>query len=1038
MIDIRILKTNEGIKALSEANSPQPSHLLDCYFELMEKDYQVTLEEIISLHRKNLVQFTLRLKKLSQQLHKANNSPQNVWTTVNLHFNELQTWVSSLDYTSVIPETDTLISLQQKHAYYCDNLVPNQISLPVNPNSLKRQPGDQFLHLLWKTIQKIKLNVNNRSLQFANLYLRIIRKKQLPSIITKRHFKFPVIRILYLERPAIRFMTTRLNILLRLVYNQWYEWHKMTNQLKDELLDLQNFTHKFEQTEANKEQYNIEIVTNQLQKMQKMKKQLQLFHNEFPVLFESFCHNRKNTFQQIWSIAGTLQYPSWFMLLKEKITRVNSNLRQYPAIRDAWLIQLKGERGDWLKDIEMAQFQTSIAIQCYNTIEIIRNKIDNKILPALYHVNDIVNHSVENFNKLYKEKSALRRKILLENHTLLRALGFEKLPAIIEIVSQSKINQAFMSFSERIEDLLTKTSDTHLVFKERDLVNPVPASRLDSIPFKELLTQEILVPLKAEHTKIYKNSEARLDEILHSLSEIDQIIAYNLEAALSLFDKAKQDYSVEEIKDIAVEGLERTGLQVNQLIKSFQDVTRYYDSILPQNTLEFEKKVFELSQNEKILELKIRYLRVQTLKNIRQYRSLVWKKTKFYIRKIWILFSHLLRFISRGIFRFKKITGFSASSIKIDARLANFLTQTEKNISRLPYVYQRLFSIEPLTDNRFLFEEKKVSKIMQQKMDEWSEAKAISMLLTGERGSGKTTIINYLQSEVLKNHKVYRIELKHAIFKPEDLIQILKETFAEIDVDSMEALENKIAQRTAKEIFIFENIHKLFIRTINGFDAIERFLLFLTRTQKNIFWIVTCARYGYEYLDKVINISKYFNSVLIPENKDEKDIREIILKRHRMSGYNLIFEEPIELTRSKKFKLATENEKQKIIDDYFFKKLAGLSAGNIRVAIFFWQSCIKKITKEKMIISPELNFDFSFITQLPSDILLTFAALIQHESLNEQQHALIFNQDKPDSALLLNRLLNKGYLRNSDSGFYVHPFLYRPIIKALYERNILH
>ena len=87
---------------------------------------------------------------------------------------------------------------------------------------------------------------------------------------------------------------------------------------------------------------------------------------------------------------------------------------------------------------------------------------------------------------------------------------------------------------------------------------------------------------------------------------------------------------------------------------------------------------------------------------------------------------------------------------------------------------------------------------------------------------------------------------------------------------------------------------------------------------------------------------------------------------------------------------------------------------------------------------PEIQLDHSFLFQMPAEELFTLAALIQHENLDHQQHARIFRQSEQKSELLLERMRNSGILIKRQKGYVIHLFLFRPIVRALKAKNILH
>ena len=281
------------------------------------------------------------------------------------------------------------------------------------------------------------------------------------------------------------------------------------------------------------------------------------------------------------------------------------------------------------------------------------------------------------------------------------------------------------------------------------------------------------------------------------------------------------------------------------------------------------------------------------------------------------------------------------------------------------------------------------------------------------------------QKEIFSNTPIISVDIQDTVFKENELFAILKQAFNLPNVHSMDELEDTLSKSEVRMICFFENLHNLFLRTVNGFEAVERLLLMIQKTGKSIFWVVTCALYGWQYLDKVMNVTGCFGRTVELGLEEKMEVEDTIIKRHRVSGYMLKFDTAPEDIKSRAFrKLRSEEDRQKFLRERFFEQLSRLAAGNIRVAILFWLISIKEMTKDTMILSSGIEFEHAFVYQLSSEELFSLAAIIQHEHLDTRMHALVFNQDVKDSQLVLNRMLQKGYLQKKGDQFSIHPFLY--------------
>ena len=158
-----------------------------------------------------------------------------------------------------------------------------------------------------------------------------------------------------------------------------------------------------------------------------------------------------------------------------------------------------------------------------------------------------------------------------------------------------------------------------------------------------------------------------------------------------------------------------------------------------------------------------------------------------------------------------------------------------------------------------------------------------------------------------------------------------------------------------------------------------------------------------------------------------------------MSSYQLLFQPTDKIVNSRRFKkLSSELAQQTYLQNLFFKQLTELAAGNITVAILLWLRSYVEFSQDRLIFPATIHFDPTFLYQLTTEELFTLAAVLQHDIINAQHHALIFHQDIQHSLLLLNRMANKGFLVQKSNGYQIHPLLYRPVVSILKSGNIIH
>jgi hypothetical protein len=395
--------------------------------------------------------------------------------------------------------------------------------------------------------------------------------------------------------------------------------------------------------------------------------------------------------------------------------------------------------------------------------------------------------------------------------------------------------------------------------------------------------------------------------------------------------------------------------------------------------------------------------------------------------------------------RLREMASSSPDKAEAQENLSQFLIDTEKHINALPYFYQRLFRLEPLTDEQFFAARSRELAVLKTEFERWQSGRFAATAIIGERGSGTSTLLNLAEKQFYQDYPVLKIDFLEGetIFTEAALFDFLKSIFKETDLKkglkNLDELEDKINGLEEQKIFIAENLQQLFLRTPSGFDALERFLLFISRTHQKIHWVITCASYSWEYLAKVINIDEYVQQKIVLNGLSPEEFKNIILTRHRLSSYRLQFQPPDKIAGSRRYKkLGTEQARQSYLQALFFKQLADLAAGNITVAILLWLRSYREFSQDRLCFPAGIQFDPTFAYQLTSEELFTLAAVLQHDILTAPHHALIFHQDLQPSLLLLNRMANKGLLVQKPNGYQIHPFLYRPVVEVLKAGNIIH
>lgn len=534
-----------------------------------------------------------------------------------------------------------------------------------------------------------------------------------------------------------------------------------------------------------------------------------------------------------------------------------------------------------------------------------------------------------------------------------------------------------------------------------------------------------------KHAALRLRVQNDLEEMGLNASEFDALVEYNLESGLDLLSRPEDLKTADDVRSEIIEGLERALRQIEEMTERSRGIALSITENQKAGIGSFQEQIRALSQNEKLFELKLRLAKAKTVDQARTYRqnfsdkaretalatrSILenrWGKLKFYYAKM------------RGF------AGLPSATAEGEESLSRFVIENRKKFSELPYVYQRLFRVEALADQRFFEGQNTHLAALKISFEAWRNGEPGITVIVGEKGSGRTSLINAASPKIYNPLPFFRIGLQmRRPVSEAALLEALNEAFKLSETSTFDALENKILSDKERKMICLEDIQNLFLRTVDGFDTLERFLLFMSRTCGTIYWLNTCTLYSWRYLEKAIAIAQFYQQPHFLDRLSREEIETIILKRHRVSGYRLLFEAAETDTTTKK--QAKGADPQERLRTSFFNRLAALAGGNISVALLFWLAAIRKIENQTLTVAPDLKVDPSTLFRISNDELFSLAALLHHERLNGEEPVGIFRLEQQQSLILLDRMEKKGIVVRTPEAYYqINPIFYRPIVHAL-------
>ena len=354
--------------------------------------------------------------------------------------------------------------------------------------------------------------------------------------------------------------------------------------------------------------------------------------------------------------------------------------------------------------------------------------------------------------------------------------------------------------------------------------------------------------------------------------------------------------------------------------------------------------------------------------------------------------------------------------------------------ANLPLIYRRLFRLEPVEDPRFLVGRDDELAGLTEARCLWLAGKAVSILVIGARGSGKTSLINCAEQVAFSGLDIVRGQFRGRITTREEIGQFLRQLLGLDAGADLVASLNVDHQR----VIVLEELERTYLRRMNGFAALHHLLELVTATWHSVLWVLSLNETAHQFLDRAMGLNRYFSHRVNAMAVLPEEIRNAIMLRHNLSGYRLAFAPPPERdprVSSLRRILGLEREAQEL----FFESLYDQSEGIFRSAFELWQHQIERVEGGVVHMRHPVDPDYSrLLKTLGNDDCFTLQAILQHGGLTPAALSEVFLEPDETSRSRLERLMALEILETDPAGpgLRVRPEAGKLVREALHRQNL--
>lgn len=753
--------------------------------------------------------------------------------------------------------------------------------------------------------------------------------------------------------------------------------------------------------------------------------------NEELKKIEKFYSGYENTFISLLEKSGTWELPLFYIRYKQ-----NRNSKQTHKMVDStfrlWDSTFYAFYEDWRFRENLFSFISTLKILASRTISTYSEKLDKTISPIIASkreyieglINRIPNPDVENpsalkhfFNsELYKLHKETRNQSIIED--------LQKTNSEIEKV----INKLEVDATKALEELPEKSG----VVRSPDYEKGIHKSDIYFFSPAEFIGFECIPPFLKRYNSINADYSSNFNEIVLELSDFDHITDFTLDTAISLVNAHS---SQEQIVLMFKEGLIRSLNILDRVAELSNEIINNKGNELTQAFSDLYENIKKLDSNDSIVSIYSRLLKSKALEESKDKRKKIKKFILLSGTSLLSLQKKLAEFTLKNFKEIRKKLKLDKATKTVSSEISNYLADINRRIFQLPIVYRYLFENAPVKEqNLFLSRQPEIDKLNSAlkawKVDNYFAA----TLIISENGSGKSSLLqNYIKT-IKGSFKIKYFSVIRFYTSENDFYKLMQDIFENNELDSDQKILELLNTTEKQTIVMIDGLERVFLRKPGGFDCLHKLLSLIVSTNDHALWICAVSQYSCNYLNKTVSLKENFDYLIELNHLSSEEVKGIILKRHRLSGFFIKYEDEL--------KENTQNKKKKIqqfqLEADFFNELNKFAEGNISLALYYWLESISKFTEKELYIKQFQPPDVSFLETLSADKLYALLLIVFHGKLSVENHALICNQSTVKSSRVLTILKEDSIVLLKGDYYILNGILYRHVIQLLKNKNLIH
>ncbi|MEX2380343.1 MAG: hypothetical protein WD530_06350, partial [Vicingaceae bacterium] len=273
-------------------------------------------------------------------------------------------------------------------------------------------------------------------------------------------------------------------------------------------------------------------------------------------------------------------------------SEIESGKNDYQSIflRDfnGWRNTLFAQLDDFQVDLELYHIKYSSMLQFSLLNQSCRIRIKKTIDENIDVICKAFDEVADQVKDQSKSDNGIEKLLKTKRASIKSQLENEIIPEAIEALYSQNIPYLLDRLEYKIKEQVDRMRDVRIIYSDTSYDAPIKKSELSHFNPKELVMINIFSKFSEKNKKLKGSVVRQLEQLQLNLKELSGIVDYNLESAISsLEDKEKK----ESIREIALEGIERTKNKVIEIEKELEKLRELINTELKRSIDEMSKQL---------------------------------------------------------------------------------------------------------------------------------------------------------------------------------------------------------------------------------------------------------------------------------------------------------------------------------------------------------------------------------------------------------------------------------------------------------------